>query len=141
MKRYWCRALAPAVGCLVLFFEATAAGSFPEPLSESTHVLVGRVQRVFHIDERYEQNGVQHHHVVDLAEIAVEHVEKGRRPEAGVVYIQFIQHFTIPVGGTWATPAPPKQGDRVRLYLVRRDDGRFEVKSNPKAMEGLDPLK
>ncbi len=103
----------------------------PEALQKvATHIVIGKVQRVYTYQEK--KDGYRYTHF--LAEILPEKQEKGPKIDLqSPVYVRYFhrQDTRDRVGGSGHYGYRPEQGDRVRAYVARKAyDGWHQAKDN-----------
>ena len=105
----------------------------------ATHVVVGKVMRVYQDSEirvhsKNPADGCDDQ-VFSMVELKVEIVEKGDGVNAGsVLYASFEQiklniHLENQVPEVLGHKKVPRKGDKVKLFLNKKGDGRFEALS------------
>jgi hypothetical protein len=118
-----------AAGCLALGLRAAVPEASPEKLRrEATHIVVGRVVRVYSAPER----AVGKQRMVRLvAEVTVQEVEKGESVRPGdTIFARYWRAEWLgtpeeaPPDATTSIAPAPRAGDRVRAYLgLDRENG------------------
>jgi hypothetical protein len=110
----------------------------PEEKAEANLVIVGTVLKITSSTERYGSNGTLTHYVVH---VRVKRVERGRGARAGAVvrcrYFDVTRMPSEPTEGASGQRYRVRRGDRVRVYLMRRDEGGFDIIYNPAGIERL----
>lgn len=120
-----------ALGLMTSLVRAEIPDLTPDKLaSGSSHVVSGIVNQVYSVDVK-PKDGEKATEVTHLylTELLVDTVEKGSGPSKGeVVYVRSekIQLKVGAVGGS-GHRMTPEVGSKVRVYLKRQSDGRYDV--------------
>lgn len=126
-----CRISAVLIlGCAAV---ATAAipNRTPQQLRDgASHVLTGKVGRIYHSAERKGN----YEHVHSAAEISVASIEKGSGvSQSQLVYVRYWRKKWLgdgePEPGHFGHRGLPQSGDVIRVYVERQSDGGFDVLS------------
>ena len=120
MKKWWFLLLIPLVPCaLTLSASPEKARMSAEALaSTATHIVIGRVQKVYSYQEK--KDGYRYTH--SIAELKLEQQTKGEKINASTpLYLRWFvrQDTRARVGGSGHYGWTPKPGDRVKAYVAR----------------------
>jgi hypothetical protein len=126
--------LLAALACLAACY--VTAMSAPEKRDQATHVIIGKVERVFSRDSKNLKES--------LAQIRIESIEKGSgyTPQTVLHVYCFcpVEHFFIKATGPGRIKAP-KEGQRVKAFVRTSQDGTVSGLLNTEWFDVLEPSK
>lgn len=125
---------------LVLLAQPALAERPPEKKEAATHVLTGVIKQLETKESPFGGDGVKTDYT---AEIAIDKVERGEGLKPGetvkVNWFHVTKKPSKPIVGAFGHGyAAAKKGEAVRVYLMKRASGNYEVIYNS---EGMEPVK